>query len=440
MKTIRELFSTRRPIDRPIEKVIDYYAADEKRLAAEIEEYEVTDNVEGCFRRFLDVYGEGVRTAQVTEIGVWVAGFYGSGKSSLTKYLGFALDPERIVAGRAFLDLLGERLNSAPLRAELRTVALKHPTAVVMLDLGAEQLADTTSAPVSTVLYWKVLQWAGYSKEKKLAQLEFTLDKRALTDRFHEAYRKKFSDEWEKIHNDPLIGVARAAQIVPELLPADFPSPEAFSRLRFEEAADVRTRAAEMIELVRKKTGRENILFLVDEAGQYVAPRGELILNFDGLARNLKELGQGKVWIVATGQQTLAEIIEKAAHNSAELNKLRDRFPIAINLDARDIREITYRRLLTKSPDGERALRDLFAKQGQKLLNDTRLQGTVLFKGDPDADTFVRLYPYSAAALRPATRADPYACPLYRRHRSPIGNPRHSRPPCRCQQSPAGRG
>ena len=394
MNRIRELFSTRRPIDRPIEKVIDYYAADEKRLAAEIEEYEVTDNVEKCFQRFLDVFGEGLRGGQVTEIGVWVAGFYGSGKSSFTKYLGFALDPQRTVGGRLFLDLLCERLNSSALKAELRTLATKKPTAVVMLDLGAEQLADTASAPVSTVLYWKVLQWAGYSKEKKLAQLEFTLDKRGLSDRFRGAYRKKFDDEWEKIHNDPLIGVARAAQIVPELLPQEFETPESFSRLRFEEAADVRTRAQEMIDLVHRKTGRENILFLIDETGQYVAPRGELILNLDGMARNLKELGHGKVWIAATGQQTLAEIIEKAAHNSAELNKLRDRFPIAIDLDARDIREITYRRLLTKSPDGEQRLKQLFAERGQKLLTDTRLQGTVLFKGDPDADTFVRLYPF----------------------------------------------
>jgi hypothetical protein len=104
MNRIRELFSTRRPIDRPIEKVIDYYAADEKRLAAEIEEYEVTDNVEKCFQRFLDVFGEGLRGGQVTEIGVWVAGFYGSGKSSFTKYLGFALDPQRTVGGRPFIE------------------------------------------------------------------------------------------------------------------------------------------------------------------------------------------------------------------------------------------------------------------------------------------------------------------------------------------------
>lgn len=394
MSTIRTLFSTRRPIDRPIEKVIDYYAADEKRLAAEVEEYEVTTNVEDCFRKLLDAYGEGVRRGHVTEVGVWVAGFYGSGKSSFTKYLGFALDPERMVAGRPFLDLLSERLNSVDVKANLRTVAMQHPTAVVLLDLGAEQLADSAAAPVSTVLYWKVLQWAGYSKEKKLAQLEFRLDSEGLADQFRQAYRKKFRDDWGKIHNDPLIGVARASQIVPELLPGDFPTPESFSKLKFEEALDVRDRAKQMIDLIRRKTGRENILLLIDEAGQYVAPRGELILNLDGLARNLKELGQGRVWIVATGQQTLAEIVEKAAHNSAELNKLRDRFPIAINLDARDIREITYRRLLTKSPEGERQLKSEFGTHGQALINHTRLHGTVLFKGDPDAETFSRLYPF----------------------------------------------
>lgn len=60
-ETIRGVFSPRRPIDRTIEKVIDYYAQEEERLAHEIAEYEVTDNIEACFRKFLDAFGEGVR-------------------------------------------------------------------------------------------------------------------------------------------------------------------------------------------------------------------------------------------------------------------------------------------------------------------------------------------------------------------------------------------
>ena len=392
--TIRQVFSPHRPIDRTIEKVIDYYAQEEDRLLREVAEYEITDNIESCFRKFLDVFGEGVRGGHVTEIGIWVSGFYGSGKSSFTKYLGAALDPSRTVQGKPFLDLLCDRFPRNEIPAALRTIAKKHPTAVVFLDLGAEQLAESAAAPVSTVLYWKVLQWAGFSKEKKTAQLEFALDRRGKYEEFKERYRERYNGEWEEIHNDPLIGVARAAEIVPEVLPDDFPTPDSFRSLRFEEARDVRDLAREIIELCRRKTGHENILLLVDEAGQYVAPRGELILNLDGLARSIKELGKGKVWIAATGQQTLSEIVEKAAHNSAELNKLRDRFPISIHLDASDIREITHRRLLAKSEDGRARLEALFKEHGQATVTHTRLSGTALFKGDPDCETFVRLYPF----------------------------------------------
>jgi hypothetical protein len=392
--TIRQLFSLRRPIDRTIEKVIDYYAQEEDRLAREIGEYEVTDNIESCFRKFLDVFGEGGRGGQVTEVGIWVSGFYGSGKSSFTKYLGAALDPSRTVQGKPFLDLLCDRFPRNEIPAALRTTAKKHATAVVLLDLGAEQLAESAAAPVSTVLYWKVLQWAGFSKEKKLARLEFTLEQRGKYDEFKRKYKNRYKAVWEEIHNDPLIGVARASEIVPEVLTDDFPTPESFRGLRFEEARDVRDLASEIIKLCRRKTGYENILLLVDEAGQYVAPRGELILNLDGLARNLKELGKGKVWIAATGQQTLTEIVEKAAHNSAELNKLRDRFPISIHLDASDIREITHRRLLDKSEEGRKQLDGLFKEHGPATVLHTRLTGTALFKGDPDAWTFTRLYPF----------------------------------------------
>lgn len=395
MQTIRGLFSASRPLDRPIEKVIDYYATDDARLAREVDEYEVTRHVEDSFRKFLDHFERGAHLGDVTEVGIWVSGFYGSGKSSFTKYLGFALDPQRQVGGRAFLDLLSDRINAPDVRAQLRTTATKTRTAVVLLDLAAEQLADTALAPVASVLFWKVLQWAGYSREKKLAQLEFRLDELGKLDAFRQAYREQFpgKGEWEEIHDDPLLGIPRADALVGRFLP-EFTDKGSFRSLKFEEALDVREQARRMIDIVRRRSGCEAILFLVDEAGQYVAPRGELILNLDGLARNLKEIGKGKVWLVATGQQTLTEIVEKAARNSAELNKLRDRFPISLHLDAADIREITYRRLLTKSPEGAQAVASRFDQSGQAALTFTRLQGTILFKGDPDRDQFLRFYPF----------------------------------------------
>ena len=392
--TIRTLFATKRPIDRPIEKVIDYYATTDDQLRAEVEEYEVTTNVERNFRRFLDHFSDGVSGNRVTETGVWVSGFYGSGKSSFTKYLGFALDPARKIGERLFLDLLAERIGEVTVVAELRAIAARHPVAVIMLDLGAEQLASAATAPVSTVLYWKVLQWAGYSKVEKLAALEFQLDRDGRLAEFRRAYADKFEKVWDDIHNDPLVGVGGAAQLVPAFLPKEYPDAKSFRELHFSLVGDVRNRADEILQLVRRKTGRQNVLFVIDEVGQYVSPRSELILNLDGLVRSFKEIGEGHVWVVATAQQTLAEIVEKVAFNSSELNRLRDRFPINIELDATDIREITSRRLLTKSAAGETALRNLFRQSGASLVAHTRLSGSALYRGDVDEATFLRLYPF----------------------------------------------
>ena len=58
----------------------------------------------------------------------------------------------------------------------------------------------------------------GYSKDKKLAELELKLQDLGLFDKFQQAYREKFGDDWDKIHNDSLSGVGRAAQLVPKFL------------------------------------------------------------------------------------------------------------------------------------------------------------------------------------------------------------------------------
>lgn len=105
------------------------------------------------------------------EIGVWVSGFYGSGKSSFTKYLGFAFDANKNLDGTPFLKYLQNRLNTPQVRALLGTIAQRYPAEVVMLDLASEMLAGATMEDVSTVLYYKVLEWAGYSRNLKVMRI-----------------------------------------------------------------------------------------------------------------------------------------------------------------------------------------------------------------------------------------------------------------------------
>ena len=396
--TIRDLFDPSRDISRTIEKVITYGVAQEQRLKAEISEYVVTESIEEQFARLLDRMQLAMEAGGENEIGVWVSGFYGSGKSSFTKYLGLAFDDRIVIDGVPFLRHLQDRLHKPQTRALLATVAQRFPAAVVMLDLASEMLAGATMEDVSTVLYYKVLQWAGYSRNLKVAAFERQVEKDGRRDELIRRLGEEFPGAtWEQVQNNPLAIDALIPQLAHGMYPGLFPTPEAFSSrtddfIQFEDK-----RVEEMIGIVRERSGKRNIVFIVDEVGQYVASRDNLILNLDGLAKNLKRLGDGKVWIISTAQQTLTEDDPRAALNSEKLYKLKDRFPIQIDLESSDIKEICYRRLLGKSPAGASELQRLFDAYGQALRHNTRLQDARFYDADFNRDDFVNLYPFLPA-------------------------------------------
>ena len=333
-----------------------------------------------------------------SEIGVWVSGFYGSGKSSFTKYLGLAFDSQRKIDGTPFIRYLQDRLHNPQTKALLSTVAQRFPAAVVLLDLASEMLAGATMEDVSTVLYLKVLQWAGYSRNVKVAAFERMVEENDRTHELHQRVAEAMPGAtWDRVQNNPLAVDGLVPKIAHEMYPGLFPEAQSFSSsaegfFQFEDQ-----RVKEMIDIVRTKSGKENVIFIIDEVGQYVAPRDNLILNLDGLAKNLKRLGDGKAWIISTAQQTLTEDDPRATLNSDKLYKLKDRFPILIDLESSDIREICYRRLLGKSPGGEETLDQLFHAHGQALRHNTKLHEAKYYDTNLDRDTFINLYPFLPA-------------------------------------------
>ena len=394
---IKTLFDPSRDIYRAIEKVITYGASQDARLRSEIEEYVVTDNIERQFEQLLSKMQLAMESGGEHEVGVWVSGFYGSGKSSFTKYLGLALDGNVIIDGSSFLARLQDRLGRPQTKALLSTVAKRFPATVVFLDLASEHLAGATMEEVSTVLYYKALQHAGYSRNLKVAALERKLKKDGRYEEFLGLVKDAADVSWSEVQNDPLVVDSLVPDIAHSMYPSIFRSPNSLSTDDSEFIQFANQRVEDMLALLREATGNEHIIFVVDEVGQYVGSRPNLILDLDGLAKNLKGLGDGKVWIIGTAQQTLTEDDPRAALNSPELYKLKDRFPIQIDLESSDIKEICYRRLLGKSPDGESALKDAFSKHGQSLRHCTKLHDAPVYNAGLDEQSFVNLYPFLPA-------------------------------------------
>lgn len=395
---IKQLFDPSKDIYRTIEKVISYGISQEERLKKEITEYVVTDSIDEQFNKLLLKMQAAMDAGGENEVGVWVSGFYGSGKSSFTKYLGLAFDDRIRIDGVSFQQHLQDRLKRVTTRQLLSTVSKRFPAAVLLLDLASEQLAGATMEEVSTVLFYKVLQWAGYSRNLKVAALERRLRKEGRYDEFLRLFEEATGGEpWARYRDDDLVVDSLVPGIAHQLYPHLFKTETAFSTEASQIVVFENDRVKEMLAIAREASGRDYIVFILDEVGQYVGSRQELILNLDGLSKNLKALGEGKVWFIGTAQQTLTEDNASAALNSPQLFKLKDRFPIQIALEANDIKEICFTRLLGKSPQGALTLGALFDQHGQSLRHHTKLEDARAFGADFDRKTFVDLYPFLPA-------------------------------------------
>ena len=398
MTQIRDLFDPTRELNRPIEKVITYHNRTEAQLRAEISEYIVTDHIEESFSDLLEKMQLAMRGGDGHEIGAWVSGFYGSGKSSFTKYLGFGLDRRMEIGGGTFLRLLQNQLKTASVKALFNQVSTTYDATVIFLDLASEMLAGASMEDISTVLYLKVLQWAGYSEDLKVAELERMLEMDGRLDAFLSRAREELDGiEWAEVRNQPLVANQIAARLATEFYPKLFSQAEDFQNLTLHVNKSEVQRVEEMINLIRQKSGKKNILFIVDEVGQYASAKANLILNLDGLAKNLKQLGNGTVWLFATAQQTLTEDSASAMLNAPGLFKLKDRFPIQIHLEASDIKEICHKRLLTKSSTGEQELGTLFESYGPPLRTATQLKDGGVYEAELNKKTFIDLYPFLPA-------------------------------------------
>lgn len=401
MPQIRSLFSPDRRIERPIESVITYGRDDESALRSEISEYYVTDHINRAMRGLLEEM-QRAQQGGAQEVGVWVSGFYGSGKSSFSKYLGFALDGERKVGGEPFRKLLNERLKDDATKSLLNTVARNFNPYVLMVDLGSDQLAGRADQKISDILYHKVLQALGYPSDRKLAEFQMRLERDNKYTDFLARVQALKGRPWPEFMNASIEAMAVASRLAHEFYPTEFSTATALSAMRMDSQLTVEAQVAKMIELARRRSQRENILFILDEAGHFVSLREELVLDLKAFAEIIKNVGGGKVWVMATAQQTLME--DAQVLNTENLYRLRDRFPLGVHLEANDITEITYQRLLSKSQQGEADLKALWATHCPSLRLATSLEGAGTLQAELQEKDFVNLYPFLPSTFQMLVR------------------------------------
>ena len=294
-----------------------------------------------------------------------------------------------------------------------------------MLDLASEMLAGATMEDVSTVLYYKVLQWAGYSRNLKVAAFERMVEEgRPLRGI---ARARSPGTAWRRpgrdVQNDPLVDRQPDPEDRPRDVSGAVPDAKSFTTEHRRTSSSSKTSASRRCSTssARRAASRTSSSSSTKSASTS-ASRDNLILNLDGLAKNLKRLGDGKVWIIGTAQQTLTEDDPRAALNSPELYKLKDRFPIQIDLESSDIKEICYRRLLGKSPAGETDARQAVRRPRPGAAPQHQAAGRQVLRRRLQQGDLRQPLPVPAGPLRHPAAPAGRAGQVHRRHRPALGD------------------
>ena len=397
---IRDIFQE--DITRTIEEVIKVDQINEAVVYEELREYIPTAAIQGHFRDVLEAINAS-RTEPTEGIGVWVSGFFGSGKSSFAKVLGYIL-AQQTVKGQSASDLFCNRLTVDRLKNLVKLVNRTIPCTVVMFDMSTDRAVRTGRENVSEVMYRALLRTLGYVEDPDLAELEIALEGEGRLDDFQARFRELHGQEWDERKHLIAFALNEASAVMHDRDPQTYPLADSWAKTRREIHVDANLIADRAFELMRRRRPDQALIFIVDEVGQYVARHVDRMLDLQGIVQALGRAGknwvqQGKgpfqAWLVVTSQEKLSEVVDALADRRIELARLQDRFPdrLRVDLAPTDITEVTSRRVLTKTSPAEQTLRELYHAHRNRLATHTQLHKTRR-RQELDERGFVTLYPF----------------------------------------------
>jgi len=390
IERIRDLFE--RGIDRRIEEVIKVDQNDEGILLDEIEEYVVTDAIRHYYAAILDRYWETPNKPH-EGIAVWISGFFGSGKSSFAKLLGLVLENRKIRKQSAG-ELFGKRTRDPRIQVLLRNIPERIPTEVVTFDLSTDR-GIRTGQMLTEIMYRAFLQHLGYARDLDLGELEITLEEQGRLDAFTKTYTRLFGLNWDHEKGKVAIALNHASRVMQELEPKTYPAADSWVKAA-KSRADISPNllAERCAALMKRRRPDKNLVFVIDEAGQFVARDVQKMLDLQGVVQALGRVGRGRMWVVVTSQERLGELVGGLDDRRVELARLMDRFPqeLQVHLETSDIAEVTSQRVLSKKAEAEQLLRRLFEENRGRLANNTRMTADIRLP-ELTADSFIALYP-----------------------------------------------
>lgn len=384
-----------KPIDRDIKGVIKVGQGDDENVKQELEEYVVTRELNKHFTDFFSSYKKGV-VGHTDKMGVWISGFFGSGKSHFLKILSYLLE-NKTVDGKSAVDYFidDRKIKDEMVLADMK-LAGNTSSDVILFNIDSKSGMGDTQNNKEAILsvFLKVFnQHLGYyGANPFLADLERHLAEEGKYEDFQKAFSSIRGKEWvDSRHQFRFI----QDHVCKSLVEIDYMSMEAAKNWCESSTGtyniDIITFANMVKDYIDIKGNNHHVVFLVDEIGQYIGEDTSLMLNLQTVTEELGVACGGKAWVIVTSQQDI-DSVSKIKGN--DFSKIQGRFDTRLSLSSANVDEVIRKRILEKTETGRQTLGLLYDEKDTFIKNLIIFNDGVEKKLYSGRDNFSAVYPF----------------------------------------------
>lgn len=401
---LKDLYS--KPINRAVNPAVSATKFDPETERIEIQEYVFTDEIINGLFRILDAIKN---NKPYDHVGIWIDGYYGSGKSHFLKYLDYCITPStredavsRLLDAVKAIDPLDEKHNLGFDYDELLSIAnwLKRATidtCIFNLETSYDNSTDKKKAFLH--VFWNEFNGKrGFNKFNiTLAQnLEKPLAEKGVFEAFKERIAEEGGD-W----NDP--GMAAdlidneldwVLDIAKELAPTLSVDSIRERIIKRDTNMSIDRFGMELASYLKDKGDDYRLILLADEVSQFINKERDRYLNLQKIITKLSEACDNKVWVACTAQQDLSEIMDDChiAEEKDKEGKIKGRFEVKVSLKGTQPEVITQKRILDKKEEVKPELAALYNKY--KAGFDLQFKLPTSYSSYETQDDFVDYYPF----------------------------------------------
>ncbi|MEH7094067.1 BREX system P-loop protein BrxC [Neobacillus vireti] len=388
---IRDMFQ--KDIERDIRGVIKVAQTDEDNIYQELDEYVVTRELHKHLSKFYENYQKGI-DGTTDKMGVWISGFFGSGKSHFLKILAYLIENKKVKNKKA-IEFFKDKIQDPLVLANMnRTADIE--TEVILFNIDSKASMDSKSKDDSILrVFMKVFyEHRGYFGDiPGVAEMEKYLDQKGVYEQFKTEFNALSGEEWVDRRNTFYFD---ADYVIGALTKVTDMSEES-ARNWFENGVNnfeisIEKFAKDVKEYIDQKGKNFHLVFLVDEIGQFIGDSRSLMLNLQTVAEDLGTFAKGKVWIMVTSQESIDSIVKVKGD---DFSRIQGRFDTRLSLSSISVDEVIKKRILLKKDFANDKLKVIYPEKSAILKNLISFkESTADLRGYDNEQEFADVYPF----------------------------------------------